>query len=159
MYGLKDTPTQEKFTGSMRERQSMSVLSLEVFGRCQSSSFLGYSLVSPVPTRQNKVPDPAVDEIAAVFFAYQVSEENPAAKLEGAIVVRCPQFDPHRIRHAKVDVVADEVDLINKIVDVIVDLDPDILIGWEIQRASWGYLDARGRQHGTFGLPSVTLLK
>lgn len=114
---------------------------------------------SPVPTRQNKVPDPTVDEIAAVFFAYQISEENPVSKFEGTIVVRCPQFDPHRIRHGKVEVVADEVDLINKIIDIVVDLDPDILIGWEIQRASWGYLDARGTHHGAFDLPSVTFLK
>jgi DNA polymerase zeta len=31
----------------------------------------------------------------------------------------------------------------------VVDLDPDIIAGWEIQNSSWGYLGARGSQYGS----------
>ncbi|KAJ7071022.1 hypothetical protein C8F01DRAFT_1206632 [Mycena amicta] len=30
----------------------------------------------------------------------------------------------------------------------VLELDPDILVGWEVQSASWGYLDERARQFG-----------
>jgi DNA polymerase zeta len=47
-----------------------------------------------------------------------------------------------------VEVVDTELELLNKIVDVVVDLDPDIITGWEVQAASWGYLNFRGQQYG-----------
>jgi DNA polymerase zeta len=47
-----------------------------------------------------------------------------------------------------VKIVSTELDLLNHVADIVVDLDPDILVGWEIQTASWGYLNARGRQYG-----------
>jgi DNA polymerase zeta len=33
-------------------------------------------------------------------------------------------------------------------VDVLLDLDPDVVCGWEIQSSSWGYLGARGHKYG-----------
>jgi DNA polymerase zeta len=41
--------------------------------------------------------------------------------------------------------------LLNKVIDTIVELDPDIITGWEIQKASWGYVSSRGQ---TYGKPS-----
>lgn len=47
------------------------------------------------------------------------------------------------------EVVPSELDLLNRLIDVIVEIDPDILAGWEVQAASWGYLSARANIYGT----------
>lgn len=43
---------------------------------------------------------------------------------------------------------ATELDLINATIDLVLELDPDVLVGWEVQTASWGYLEARGKEFG-----------
>lgn len=63
-------------------------------------------------------------------------------------MVQSPQLDPRRLRDYSVEVLSDELQLINRIIDIIVDIDPDILVGWEVQTASWGYLSSRGFQYG-----------
>jgi DNA polymerase zeta len=94
-----------------------------------------------------------VDEIAAVFWCFQ-SPNNGRALNEvrhtGIIVVENGQLRPSRLRDFLVEVVDTELELLNKIVDVVVDLDPDVITGWEVQAASWGYLNLRGRQYGQF---------
>ena len=47
------------------------------------------------------------------------------------------------------DLADNELDLVNKVIDLVHELDPDIVIGWEVQSASWGYLDSRSRALGT----------
>ena len=54
------------------------------------------------------------------------------------------------MRDSEIDVVETEAELLNTFVDRVLDLDPDIICGWEIQSASWGYLAARGRHLGRF---------
>lgn len=148
IYGLKDTPEIKAPTAS-REKQVMTVLSLEVFGEpvflAEPVQFEKTPLSAP--TRDSMVPNAVSDEIVAAFYSYQPSEtSNPQ---NGIIVVQNPQLDPRRLRHIELDVVFNEIDLINRIVDTVVDLDPDIIVGWEVQRASWGYLDSRGQQLGS----------
>lgn len=46
-----------------------------------------------------------------------------------------------------------ELDLINRIIDVVRELDPDIIVGWDVQTASWGYLNARANTYGIVFLP------
>ncbi|KAH8997309.1 hypothetical protein EDB92DRAFT_2030379 [Lactarius akahatsu] len=53
-------------------------------------------------------------------------------------------------------IVATELDLLNVAIDLVLDLDPDIIAGWEIQSSSWGYLGARGSQY-ELELSSYTL--
>ena len=44
-----------------------------------------------------------------------------------------------------------ELDIINRLVDVVRELDPDILTGYEVQSSSWGYVIERARmQFGNF---------
>lgn len=50
------------------------------------------------------------------------------------------------------EVVPSELDLLNRLIDVIVEIDPDILAGWEVQAASWGYLSARANIYGTWAI-------
>ena len=42
-----------------------------------------------------------------------------------------------------------ELDLFNRLIDLIIEIDPDILTGWEVQAGSWGYLEARGQTYGS----------
>ncbi|RDB28579.1 DNA polymerase zeta catalytic subunit [Hypsizygus marmoreus] len=131
IYGLKSTLNRGTVSSDpIRDRQSMSVLSLEVF----------------VPAREGKVPDPEFDEMVALFYTFQITEGEPYQR--GAVVLQAVQLDARRIRGGALDIVANEIDLINRMIDIVVVLDPDILVGWEVQHASWGYIEARGRQHG-----------
>jgi DNA polymerase zeta len=97
-----------------------------------------------------------VDEIAAVFWSFQDPVDELAdnaqqkARRTGIIVVENKQLHPSRLRDFIVGVVDTELELLNEVVDVVMDLDPDIVIGWEVQAASWGYLSARGRQYGLY---------
>ncbi|GLB36160.1 putative DNA polymerase type-B family protein [Lyophyllum shimeji] len=131
IYGLKDTPGPGKAHQLIpRETQTMSVIALEVFAL----------------TQEGKALNANIDEIVAVFYAYQTSTANPPRK--GTIIVQPQSFDHRSIRDIELDVVQNEVDLINRVIDLVGDLDPDIVTGWDVQRGSWGFLDARGRQHG-----------
>lgn len=67
---------------------------------------------------------------------------------QGIIAVESAQLRRNRLQDFVLDLVTDELELVNRVVDVICDLDPDILTGWEIQNGSWGYLNARGSSHG-----------
>lgn len=49
----------------------------------------------------------------------------------------------------KLEILMNELDLLNRLIDLTTEIDPDILTGWEVQASSWGYLEARGRTHGS----------
>ncbi len=133
----------------------MEVLSLEVFGT--SIDFAGGSLLIIVvvaPSRGKKLPDPGEDEIAAIFWSLhdtniqRTDAESPLQCESGVIVVGNEYLNAKKLRDWRLDVVDSELNLLNAIVDVVHEFDPDIVVGWEIQAASWGYLAARGRTYG-----------
>ena len=52
---------------------------------------------------------------------------------------------------ALVDEEDSELDLINRLTDLVREFDPDILTGYEVQSSSWGYVIERARlQFGSF---------
>jgi DNA polymerase zeta len=54
---------------------------------------------------------------------------------------------------ALVDEEDSELDLINRLTDLVREFDPDILSGYEVQSSSWGYVIERARlQFGNFYL-------
>ncbi|RXK35490.1 hypothetical protein M231_07268 [Tremella mesenterica] len=130
----------KKTRDSERERQNMSVLALEVFAT----------------SRHQLLPDPEKDPLTAVFFCYQNEDESLPDNTSfpgyyaGYAVVDSPQSRPERMRlddeipHHLVD---SELDLINWVIDLVKDWDPDVLAGWELHNGSWGYLAARA-EHG-----------
>ncbi|KAK7058956.1 DNA polymerase zeta [Paramarasmius palmivorus] len=130
IYGMKSTPILMKPEGG-RESQDLSVFSLEVFA----------------PSKSGKIPDPNEDELFAAFYTFQASDFGEVKA--GIIVVHCDRDYGGRSKDMDIEFVDNELDLINNIVDKVVDLDPDVIVGWEVQNASWGYLAVRGR---TFGL-------
>lgn len=70
----------------------------------------------------------------------------------GILAQNTPQVANNRLRTFKMLRFDDELDLINGVVDLVIELDPDILTGWEVQLDSWGFLEARAGIHGTPGL-------
>lgn len=105
-------------------------------------------------SRDDRRPDPAIDEIVAVFYSFRDSDvdysDGDGAFVcdSGIIVVENAQFDMHRLRSTSFETVPTELDLLNRLVDVVVDIDPDVIVGWEVQAASWGYLSARADTYG-----------
>lgn len=78
-----------------------------------------------------------------------MAEHSVAACKTGVVIVESEHFDARMTPHsAEISIVSSELDLINGIIDKVLELDPDIVAGWEVQAASWGYLEARGRTFG-----------
>jgi DNA polymerase zeta len=50
-----------------------------------------------------------------------------------------------------------ELDLINRLTDIVRKYDPDILAGYEVQSSSWGYVIERARVHFGYSPPSLLL--
>lgn len=113
-------------------------------------------------TRRDLNPDPEQDAIRAIFYSFMTdepTEDTDKAKLvTGVIVVEddddtdfsafmsqatapAPKF---RVGVAREDVrvvrAQNEMDMIMQFIDVVREIDPDILMGFEIEMASWGYL-------------------
>ena len=62
-------------------------------------------------------------------------------------------LDTRALRDIPSQVVATELDLLNAAVDLVLDLDPDVITGWDVQSSSWGYFGARGQQYGLWSRP------
>ena len=92
--------------------------------------------------------------MVAVFYSYQDSAEFPPEEdgqftcQSGIIVVNNDQVNARRLREVTFEAVSSELDLLNRLIDVVVDVNPDIIAGWEVQAASWGYLNARATTYG-----------
>jgi DNA polymerase zeta len=122
-------------TSVEHQSQYMSIMSLEVH----------------VNSRGSLVPDPAEDEIQCVFWSVQ-GEENTITdrSRNGILCLSDDDDDGLAVRVAKqvsveVTYEEDELDLINRLVDIVRQFDPDILTGYEVHNSSWGYLIERAR--------------
>ena len=136
-HGFKYSQKQ-KSASIQHETHYMSVMSLEIH----------------VNTRGNLVPNPEQDEIGCVFWCLQSDEEDLEVNgiNEGTHVGILASSDTgdlaHSIsQHTSVEVEAEtsELDLINRMVDIVRDYDPDILAGYEVHGGSWGYIIERAR--------------
>ncbi|KAL6880915.1 zeta catalytic subunit of dna polymerase [Trichoderma novae-zelandiae] len=121
------------------EAQYMSIMSLEIH----------------VNTRGNFVPNPEEDEIQCIFWRWKDDEATssatpdlPGSSGSGVLVLSVDGALPRRIRSAVPDEVAaesSELDLLNRMIEIVRFYDPDILTGYEVHGSSWGYLIERAR--------------
>ncbi|MBE7180100.1 MAG: hypothetical protein INR71_02645, partial [Terriglobus roseus] len=123
----------QKGTSVQHETQYMSIMSLEVH----------------VSTRGSLVPDPAEDAITAIFWCIEADDDHEKERLKSGILV-LSESDETAARIAKqvsvpVEREDDELDLLNRMVDIVREYDPDILTGFEVHNTSWGYLIERAR--------------
>ncbi|KAI4607353.1 hypothetical protein J4E80_009748 [Alternaria sp. BMP 0032] len=138
-HGFKYSQKQ-KTTSVKHEAQYMSIMSLEVH----------------VNSRGSLVPDPAEDEIQCIFWSVQ-GEENATTDRPRSGILCFSEEDGIAMRIAKqvpveVEYEEDELDLINRVVDIVRQFDPDILTGYEVHNSSWGYLIERARMKYEYNL-------
>ncbi|KAJ4358509.1 DNA polymerase zeta [Didymosphaeria variabile] len=126
--------SQKKASTSVKhETQYMSIMSLEVH----------------INTREAFAPDPAKDEIQSIFWSIQ--GEEGASNDHHRAGMLCLSDDEGIVNQIRkqtsiaVDYEEDELDLINRIVDIVRHFDPDIMAGYEVHNGSWGYLIERAR--------------
>lgn len=124
------------------------------------------SLEVHVNTRNDLRPDPRFDSVAAIFYSIY----NDVGFLQqddfGVIVVDNPSLKTNSfcgtraslknllslvpcVKKNEVFSVKDENELFQQLISIVRKWDPDILVGYEIQMASWGYLIERA---GTLNL-------
>ncbi|KAF0292367.1 DNA polymerase zeta catalytic subunit [Amphibalanus amphitrite] len=106
-------------------------------------------------TRADLRPDPEHDALVAVF--YHITDDVPEnwvrpRESTGCIVVDAASVVAESAgsrRHlfgsaghpgVQVRYVADEHCLLDAVVELVATADPDILLGWEVQQLSWGYV-------------------
>lgn len=128
-HGFKYSQKRQS-TSVQHETQYMSILSVEVH----------------VNSRGSLVPDPTHDEVQTIFWCLQGEEDGdgrPRAGIiclseDGGIVRRIAKQVPEEVEYEDY-----ELGLINRLVDIVRQFDPDILTGYEVHNSSWGYLIER----------------
>lgn len=138
-------PQKGQQTSVERQTQNMSIMSLEVH----------------VNTRGVLAPNPEEDEISCVFWCIQSENEdlNPNGNIPGVHVGMIYQGEDDvsadkivRALRIETDYQTTELDLINRVVDIVRSYDPDIITGYEVHNNSWGYLIERARKKYDFEL-------
>ncbi|XP_037376134.1 DNA polymerase zeta catalytic subunit isoform X2 [Talpa occidentalis] len=139
-YGFKVSIQNLQEAKALHEIQNLTLISVELHAR----------------TRRDLEPDPEFDPICALFYC--ISSDTPLpdtdkTELTGVIVIdkdktvsgqdiryQAPLLIRSGITGLEVTYAADEKALFQEITDIIKRYDPDILLGYEIQMHSWGYL-------------------
>uniref|UniRef100_A0A8C0MAV5 DNA polymerase zeta catalytic subunit n=1 Tax=Canis lupus familiaris TaxID=9615 RepID=A0A8C0MAV5_CANLF len=139
-YGFKVSVQNLQEAKALHEIQNLTLISVELHAR----------------TRRDLEPDPEFDPICALFYC--ISSDTPLpdtdkTELTGVIVIdkdktvssqdiryQTPLLIRSGITGLEVTYAPDEKALFQEIADIIKRYDPDILLGYEIQMHSWGYL-------------------
>ncbi|KAF4025141.1 hypothetical protein G4228_017204 [Cervus hanglu yarkandensis] len=139
-YGFKVSIQNLQEAKALHEIQNLTLISVELHAR----------------TRRDLEPDPEFDPICALFYC--ISSDTPLpdtdkTELTGVIVIdkdktvssqdiryQTPLLIRSGITGLEVTYAADEKALFQEIANIIKRYDPDILLGYEIQMHSWGYL-------------------
>ncbi|KAK4950188.1 DNA polymerase zeta [Elasticomyces elasticus] len=134
----------KKSTSVQHETGYMSTMALEVH----------------INSRGELAPDPERDEIGLVVWC--LAEDQMDGDAQFGIVVLTKEGNaselPDKIQKmlgsaVQVDSEDTELDLLNRMVDIVRAHDPDILTGFEVHNSSWGYLIERARLAYEFNLP------
>ncbi|EGI67174.1 DNA polymerase zeta catalytic subunit [Acromyrmex echinatior] len=114
-------------------------------------------------TREDLLPDPQYDSIAALFYALYNDAPTDATTNEqiehAAIIVNSNSISArlNKIHSASarcpILYVATEQDAFNSLVKLIERHNPDILLGWEVEALSWGYVFQRAFYLGLNNFP------
>ncbi|KAJ7341843.1 hypothetical protein JRQ81_007346 [Phrynocephalus forsythii] len=141
-YGFKISMQNLQEAKNLHEVQHLTVFSVELHAR----------------TRRDLEADPEFDPICALFYC--ISSDTPLPdtnkmEITGAIVIdkdrtrtnssqglreHAPLLTRSGISGLEVTYTADERALFQEVVNIVKRYDPDILLGYEVQMHSWGYL-------------------
>ncbi|XP_051951209.1 DNA polymerase zeta catalytic subunit [Xyrauchen texanus] len=147
-YGFKVSMQNLQEAKSMHEVQYLTLMSMELHAR----------------TRRDLEPDPEFDPVCALFYCLSSDAPLPnsdTTKMTGAIIVdkdccssdqasrsTAPLLFRSGVTGLQVTYASDEKELFEEIHNVMTKYDPDILIGYEVQMHSWGYLLQRASSLG-----------
>uniref|UniRef100_A0A4W3J521 DNA polymerase zeta catalytic subunit n=1 Tax=Callorhinchus milii TaxID=7868 RepID=A0A4W3J521_CALMI len=135
-YGFKISQQNLKDAKALHEVQYLVLMSMELHAR----------------TRRDLKPDPEFDPICALFYCISSDALLPGSdktEVIGALLVDKDHIDfrsqaPLLVRSGvtglEVTYVNDEKELFQELLNLIRRYDPDILLGYEVQMHSWGYL-------------------
>ncbi|KAM6954386.1 DNA polymerase zeta catalytic subunit [Aplochiton taeniatus] len=149
-YGFKVSMQNLQEAKALHEVQHLTLMSMELHAR----------------TRRDLEADPEFDPICALFYCLNsdapLPDNSDNTQLTGAIVVdkdpeSCGQSGqrgtaPLLVRSGvsglQVTYAGDEKQLLQEVVAVLRRFDPDMLVGYEVQMRSWGYLLQRASALG-----------
>ena len=143
-HGFKYSQKQTS-TSVQHESQYMSIMSLEIH----------------VNTRSSLVPDPEQDEISCIFWSLQSDdadlEINSTLKGNHVGILALSESGELARKISKqtsveVGVERTELDMINRMIEIVRSFDPDILTGYEVHGGSWGYMIERARSQYDYDL-------
>lgn len=143
-HGFKYSQKQQS-TSVQHETQYMSLMSLEIHTN----------------TRASLMPNPEQDEMSCIFWCIQSDDEQLEVNgiNEGTHVGIIALSEEGGLSRkislqtaVEVDEEPNELDLINRIVDIVRNYDPDILTGYEVHGGSWGYLIERAKHKYEYNL-------
>ncbi|NWJ04997.1 REV3L polymerase, partial [Crypturellus undulatus] len=139
-YGFKVSVQNLQEAKSLHEVQHLTLISMELHAR----------------TRRDLEPDPEFDPICALFYCISSDTELPNTdkkEITGAIVIdrnwtpssqgsrdQAPLLTRSGVTGLEVSYATDERTLFQEVVNIVKRYDPDILLGYEVQMHSWGYL-------------------
>ncbi|XP_048348598.1 DNA polymerase zeta catalytic subunit [Sphaerodactylus townsendi] len=149
-YGFKISIQNIQEAKALHEVQHLTLLSVELHAR----------------TRRDLEADPEFDPICALFYCISSDTPRPNTnKMEftGAVVIdkdraqtiisqgnreHAPLLTRSGISGLEVTYATDERALFQEVVNIVKRYDPDILLGYEVQMHSWGYLLQRAAALG-----------
>ncbi|KAM4693357.1 LOW QUALITY PROTEIN: DNA polymerase zeta catalytic subunit [Discoglossus pictus] len=139
-YGFKVSAQNLQEAKALHEVQHLTLISMELHAR----------------TRRDLEPDPEFDPICALFYCISsdtVLDSDNKLQITGAIVIsrtghttsedsrkHAPLLTRSGITGFQVTYAEDEKELFEKVLGLFRRYDPDILLGYEVQMHSWGYL-------------------
>jgi DNA polymerase zeta len=107
-----------------------------------------------VNTRHKLLPDPSIDTISAIFYCLQLGDDcSITPPLCGCLAVEDDansELRLDKLGFKDVETFEHEVALMIRFVDLVREWDPDVFTGYEIQKASWGYLVDRAKDLGNY---------
>lgn len=118
------------------------------------TSLTHFSVEIHVQTEGSMLPDPKNDRVTIVFW--RLEKESYPFDLRvspmGIMVLKDYESDVYyeqRVQEAAGDIPVafyeEEFDLLDALIDIVLIFDPDILSGFELHSASWGYIIERSR--------------
>ncbi|KAG1048906.1 hypothetical protein G6F43_008737 [Rhizopus delemar] len=126
-----------------------------------------FSLEIHVNTRQDLLPDPEHDSVQVIFYCLQTDDRNISSNgyQQGYHIgiIALNDFDITKIgistSRADIDYGETETELFFILIEKVRLYDPDMLVGYEVQNASWGYLIERATYLGKIDTPPSDFIR
>jgi DNA polymerase elongation subunit (family B) len=113
-------------------------------------SLMSMELLAPLKTGDN-----SNTEVVSLVYSFQPETSQGATFHCITGVLALGPFPQRRLHIAGIsyEFPADELSLINRLAELVMHFDPDILVGWDLKRGSWGYLATRAASYGDSASP------